>query len=255
MFDFSKKVVVVTGASGISMGKTFARRFFEAGASVAICSRSEERIQASAREIAPEGSDRLLAMAADASDVQALRRFTAAVVGHFGHIDVWVNNAGISFPKPSMEVTEEDWDRTVDVNLKGYFFGCQCAAGAMLNTAQGGCIVNIGSVNACIVNIGETVYAATKAGISKMTENLAREWGPDRIRVNCIAPGSVPTQMNQAHYADLRVHQAMCDKIPLRRRGDTEEIADAVLFLASPYAKYITGQTLLVDGGLSIVKG
>lgn len=254
MFDFSGKVVVITGASGISMGKMFARRFLEAGANVAICSRNEERIQSAARELVGDGAENLFAMAVDTGKVEELRFFAEKVVKKFGRIDIWVNNAGVSFPKASLEVTEEDWDRTVNTNLKGCFFGCQCAAAAMVRQGDG-CIINIGSVNTFIVNIGETVYAATKAGISKMTESLAREWGPSGIRVNCIAPGSVPTGMNQKHYADIRVHQAMCDKLPLRRRGEQEEIADALLYMASPYAKYITGQTLLVDGGLSLVKG
>lgn len=254
MFEFQDKVIVVTGASGIGIGKTVAQRFFEAGAKVAICSHSQARIQRAAEEIAGTDTTRMFAMEADTGSVASVRAFAEAVLARYGRIDVWVNNAGIHFPKPSLEVTEQDWDSTVDVNLKGYFFGAQAAAKAM--AAQGGgCIVNIGSVNKTIVTIGETVYAATKAGISKMTENLAREWGPSGIRVNCIAPGSVPTLMNQQQYADLRVHQAMCDKLPLRRRGETDEIADAVLYMASPYASYVTGQTLFVDGGLSIVCG
>lgn len=142
----------------------------------------------------------------------------------------------------------------MDVNLRGYFFGAQAAAKYMIGNG-GGNIINIGSVNKTIVTIGETVYATTKAGISKMTENLAREWGPEGIRVNCIAPGSIPTLMNQKQYSDIRVHQAMCDKLPLRRRGEADEIADGVLFMASPYASYITGQTLFIDGGLTIVCG
>ena len=255
MFDFTYKVVVVTGASGISLGKTIARKFYETGAYVAICSRNEERIRASAAEIAPEDRKRMFWVAADTTSVSQLRDFTKAVIEKYGRIDFWINNAGISFPKPSLDVTEEDWDRTVDTNLKGYFFGAQCAAREMVERGISGCIVNIGSVNYAITNIGETVYAATKSGVSKMTENLAREWGPMGIRVNCIAPGSVPTQMNKAHYADIRVHQAMCDKLPLRRRGTPEEIADAVMYMVSEDSKYITGQTLLVDGGLSLVKG
>lgn len=254
MFDFQDKVVVVTGASGIGIGKVVARHFFSAGAKVAICSHSAERIQKAAEEIGSADPARMFAMEADTGSVSSIHSFVDAVLKHYGRIDIWVNNAGIHFPKPSLEVTETDWDNTVDVNLKGYFFGAQAAAKAMIDQG-GGCIVNIGSVNKAIVTVGETVYAATKAGISKMTENLAREWGPEGIRVNCIAPGSVPTLMNQKQYADLRVHQAMCDKLPLRRRGLADEIADGVLFMASPYASYVTGQTLFVDGGLSIVCG
>ena len=198
---------------------------------------------------------RVFARPADTGDVASIRGFGQAVAEHFGKIDVWVNNAGIHFPKPSLEVTEDDWNSTVNVNLRGYFFASQFAARQMIAQGTGGSIINIGSVNSSIVTIGETVYAATKAGISKLTENLAREWGPEGIRINCIAPGSIPTLMNKEQYADLRVHQAMCDKLPLRRRGEADEIADAVLYMASPYASYITGQTLYVDGGLTIVHG
>lgn len=254
MFDFTDKVVVVTGASGIGIGKVTANAFFQAGAKLAICSSSEERIQLAAKEISEADPERMFAVKVDTSDIEAIHAFADAVVEHYGKIDIWVNNAGIHFPKPSLEVTAEDWSRTVDVNLRGYFFGAQAAAKHMI-PAGGGCIVNIGSVNKTIVTIGETVYATTKAGISKMTENLAREWGPSGIRVNCIAPGSVPTLMNQKQYSDIKVHQAMCDKLPLRRRGDVEEIADGVMFMASPQASYVTGQTLFVDGGLTIVCG
>ena len=253
--DFSGKVVVVTGASGIGIGRHIAQSFLEAGAKVAICSHSEERIQKSREEMEGIAPGNLFAMEADTSDVSSIRHFAQAVKEHFGNVDIWVNNAGIHFPKPSLEVTQEDWDRTVNVNLRGYFFGAQAAAAQMIESGRGGCIVNIGSVNSEIVTIGETVYAATKAGISKMTENLAREWGPSGIRVNCVAPGSIPTLMNREQYADIRVHQARCDKLALRRRGEATEIADAVLYLSSPKSSYVTGQTLYVDGGLTLVHG
>lgn len=254
MFDFRDQAVVVTGASGIGIGNAIARHFYAAGAKLAICSHDAERIRLAAEEISGRDTDRMFATEADTSCVESIRDFADAVIRRYGRIDVWVNNAGIHFPKPSLEVTPDDWNNTVNVNLRGYFFGAQAAAKAMIEQG-GGCIVNIGSVNKTIVTVGETVYAATKAGISKMTENLAREWGPSGIRVNCVAPGSIPTLMNQKQYANLRVHQAMCDKLPLRRRGEAREIADGVLFLASPYASYITGQTLFIDGGLSIVCG
>nr|WP_325205191.1 SDR family NAD(P)-dependent oxidoreductase [uncultured Oscillibacter sp.] len=254
MFDFQDQVVVVTGASGIGIGNVIARQFYAAGAKLAICSHNKERIHQAAEEISGQDTARMFAAEMDAGSVDSVRAFAEAVIQRYGRIDVWVNNAGIHFPKPSLEVTPDDWDNTVNVNLRGYFFGAQAAARVMVEQS-GGCIVNIGSVNKAIVTVGETVYAATKAGISKMTENLAREWGPSGIRVNCVAPGSVPTLINRKQYSDLRVHQAMCDKLPLRRRGEVREIADGVLFLASSYASYITGQTLFIDGGLSIVCG
>ena len=142
MFDFTDKVVVVTGASGISMGITIAKSFYEAGAKIAICSRNEEKIRISAEEIAPGDRERMLWGVADTTSVCQLRAFTEKVIEKYGKIDVWVNNAGISFPKPSLEVSEEDWDRTVDTNLKGYFFGAQCAVREMVRAGLPGCVVN-----------------------------------------------------------------------------------------------------------------
>ena len=252
MFDFTDRVVAVTGASGIGIGRVIAERFFRAGAKLAICSRSEERILQSACEIAGQDNERMLAMAADTSRREEVWRFVDRTVERFGRIDVLVNNAGVQFPKPSLEVTEEDWQRTVDTNLKGYFFASQRAAKYM---TAGGAIINIGSVNAVTVVPGQAVYAATKAGISQMTKSLAREWGRQGIRVNCIGPGSIPTLINREIYKDPEVERAMCEKIPMGRRGRTEEIADAALFLASDFASYITGQTLFVDGGLTLVHG
>ena len=136
MFDFTDKVVVVTGASGISMGITIAKSFYEAGAKIAICSRNEEKIRISAEEIAPGDRERMLWGVADTTSVCQLRAFTEKVIEKYGKIDVWVNNAGISFPKPSLEVSEEDWDRTVDTNLKGYFFGAQCAVREMVRAGN-----------------------------------------------------------------------------------------------------------------------
>lgn len=252
MFDFTGKVVAVTGASGIGIGRVIAERFYRSGARVAMCSRSAERIEQSAKEIAGEERGRIWAACADMSDVGDIRAFIDGAVERFGRLDVLINNAGVQFPKPSLEVTEEDWRRTVDTNLKGYFFAAQRAAGHM---AQGGAIVNIGSVNAITVVVGQAVYAATKAGVSQMTKSLAREWGRRGIRVNCVGPGSIPTLINREIYKDPEVERAMCEKIPMGRRGRADEVADAAMYLASNQASYITGQTLFVDGGLTLVHG
>lgn len=254
MFDFTNQVVVVTGASNISIGTYIAKHFYDAGAKVAICSSNEEKIMASAEKIAGDDKDRMFAMKCDVTSVEEIRTFANAVKDHYGRIDVWVNNAGVEYTEPSLDVTEEHWDAQFDINVKGYFFCAQAAAKIMMEQG-GGNIIMIGSVNKVIVTVGNTAYASTKSAISKMVENLGREWGPEGIRVNCIGPGSIPTMMNKAQYADIRVHEAMCDKLPLKRRGEGDEIADLALYLASPYSSYITGQTIMADGGLSLVSG
>ena len=254
MFDFTGKTAVVTGASS-GIGKEIAKHFYKAGACVAMCSRSSERIRAAAAEFVAPDDPRICCIKADTSESLDIDILVKKTIERFEKIDIFVNNAGVQFPKSSVEVTEDDWDNTVNTNLKGYFFCARAAAKNMLGREQGGVIINIGSVNAITVVVGQTVYASTKAGISQMTKLLAREWGRAGIRVNCVAPGSIPTLINREIYKDPEVEKAMCEKIPLGRRGKTEEVADVVLYLASDYSSYITGQTIFVDGGLTLAHG
>ena len=255
MFDFSGKVVAVTGASGIGIGNEIARRFYASGAKLCICSRSEERINLAAREISGQTDSDIVAMAADTSNIREIENYINGIIERYGRIDILINNAGVQNSGSLMELNEEQWDKILDTNLKGYFFASQFTAKKMILCRKGGCIINIGSVQAITVVPGQAAYAASKAGISQMTKSLAMEWARDKIRVNCVAPGSIPTLINKNLYSDPVVEKALCDKIPLGRRGKTNEIADAVLFLASDYASYITGQTLFVDGGLTLVHG
>ena len=254
MFDYTNRVAAVTGASS-GIGLEIARRFYLAGASLALCSRSEERVRAAVSGWAEANDPRVLIVAADTSIIEDIYRFCDLAVERFGHIDVWVNNAGIERPMPSIEMTQESFDAVVNTNFRGYYFGCQQAARDMLRRGKGGSIINIGSVNAVTVVPGQAVYAASKAAVSQMTKLFAREWGRDGIRVNCVAPGSIPTKINAEKYKDPAAEAAMREKIPMGRRGGVGEIADAVLYLASEQASYITGQTLFVDGGLTLVHG
>jgi NAD(P)-dependent dehydrogenase (short-subunit alcohol dehydrogenase family) len=254
-YDFSEKVVAVTGASGIGIGKEIARQFFQAGAKVSICSRSKEHIEKTKEEIASSDPDRMLAVAANMMEVEGARYFIHETVAHFGKIDVLVNNAGVNKRGPSLDVAKEDWDYVVNTKMRGYFFCAQSAAADMIQRREPGNIVNISSANAQICTIGSAVYAATNAAVVQMTKSLAREWGPNGIRVNAIGPGSIPTLMNQDKYSDPAVVKALCDSLPLRRRGRTDEIAAVVLFLASEQSSYITGQTIFADGGLTLCIG
>ena len=254
MFDFTGQVIAITGASS-GIGLEIARKFYLAGARLALCSRSEERVRSAVADWADTSDARLLIISADTSIIKDIYRFRDAAVERFGRIDVWVNNAGIEHPMPTVEMTQEIFDAVVNTNFRGYYFGCQSAAQDMLRRGEGGTIVNIGSVNAVTVVPGQAVYAATKAAISQMTKLFAREWGRDGIRVNCVGPGSIPTRINEEKYKIPGAEKAMREKIPMGRRGDVSEVADAVLYLASGEASYITGQTLFVDGGLTLVHG
>lgn len=254
MFDFTGQVIAITGASS-GIGLEIARKFYLAGARLALCSRSEERVRSAVADWADTSDARLLIISADTSIIKDIYRFRDAAVERFGRIDVWVNNAGIEHPMPTVEMTQEIFDAVVNTNFRGYYFGCQSAAQDMLRRGEGGTIVNIGSVNAVTVVPGQAVYPATKAAISQMTKLFAREWGRDGIRVNCVGPGSIPTRINEEKYKVPGAEKAMREKIPMGRRGDVSEVADAVLYLASGEASYITGQTLFVDGGLTLVHG
>ena len=251
---YDNKVVVITGASS-GIGEHIARRYYEEGASIAVCSRSKERIEKAVAAYADLNDPRIMAVAADMTDRTALATFMDAVVKRFGKIDILVNNAGLSRPKPTVDVLPEDFDVTVQTKLQGYFFMSQAAAQNMLRHNQGGTIVQIGSVQSATVIPGQAVYASVNAAVVQMTRSLAREWGKAGIRVNCIAPGSIHTPENAARYADPAVEKAMCEKIPLGYRGYVEEIADVAFFLTSKQSAYVTGQTIYVDGGLSLCQG
>ena len=253
-FDYSDKVVVITGASS-GIGHEIAKAFFECGAKLALCSRSDQRVKDAIASFADPADPRILVMSVDSSEPAGIYAFRDAAVERFGKIDIWVNNAGIEHPCPTVEVTPEIFDSVVHTNFRGYYFGCQAAAQNMIPRGEGGVIINIGSVNAVTVVVGQAVYAGTKAAISQITKSFAREWGKDGIRVNCIGPGSIPTKINEEKYKVPGAEEAMCAKIPMGRRGKRSEIADVALYLASDRATYITGQTLFVDGGLTLCHG
>ncbi len=254
MFDFKDKVIAITGTSS-GIGKDIARAFYEAGAKLALCSRSADKVFSAVSEFADPNDSRILIMAVDTTKVEQIYAFRDAVVEQLGRIDVWVNNAGIERPMPTVDMTEEIFNMVVNTNFRGYYFGCQAAAQAMLEGGVKGSIINIGSVNAITVVKGQAVYSATKAAISQLTKLFASEWAKQGIRVNCVAPGSIPTEINRKKYEDPAVEKAMCEKIPMARRGDCSEVSDAVMYIASENASYITGQTLFVDGGLTLVHG
>ena len=247
-FDFTGKTVVVTGgARGI--GRRIAERFFEAGANVAICSRTSAGHDELAREIAGDEASRIFTAAVDVADVAELRAFLDQAAERFGSLDILVNNAGIMTAETVYEITEEGWQRVIDTDLKSVLFASQHFAELHRGSDEPAAIVNISSISATTYIPHNLLYNVAKAGVNTVTKTMARALGPEGIRVNAVGPGSTPTDLNAAMYADPAVEKALCDRLPLGRRARKDDIADAVLFLASDAASYVTGQILYVEGG------
>ncbi len=246
--DLSGKHVLVTGGTR-GIGKAIVRAFAGTGARVAFTFRSAvsqaEELVAELREQGVE----VLSLQGDATSAEAAVEAVNAVVDTWGSIDVLVNNAGITRDGLMLRMSEDDWDAVLDTNLKSIFNFCKAAYRPMMKQRQGK-IVNISSVVGIIGNPGQTNYAASKAGIIGFSKSLAKELGGRGITVNVVAPGYIETEMTAALPEAAR--QAMLGAVTLGRPGTPEDVAAAVLFLASPAADYITGHVLNVDGGLAM---
>ena len=242
------KVAVVTGA-GRGIGQAIALRFAAEGAQVVLNDLRREMLEETARLVEERGGAALIA-AADIGERDGAEHVASEAIARFGHLDVWINNAGITRDALLLKMTSEQWDAVLRVNLTGTFNGCQAAAARM--SAGGGTIVNLSS-RAYLGNIGQANYSASKAGVVGLTRTLALELARHSIRVNAIAPGFVDTEMARAVPEDVR--ERVVKAIPLRRMARPEEIANVALFLASDESSYITGQVLVVCGGRSVGGG
>lgn len=249
---FEGKVVAITGG-GSGIGKEVAKRFVAEGASVAINGRDADKLLAAARDIDPSGN-RVVVSAGDIAIPSTGAALVNAAVKAFGKLDILVNNAGVFNPKPFMELTEADYDWYLDTILKGKFFTAQAAAKAM--KGKGGVIVQTGSMWA-IQAIGATpsaAYSAANAGVHAMVRNLAIELAPYNIRVNAVAPAVVETPVYNTFLSDEQVKEVLPSFNsfhPLGRNGQPADVAEAILFLASENASWITGTVLPVDGGVT----
>ena len=240
--------VLITGASR-GIGAACARAFARAGYRVAVhYGRSEEKAKALCEELSVMGCE-AFAVQADVSDADAVRRMFGVVCERFGTLDVLVNNAGAALVKLLTDTTDDEWRRVLDTNLSGVFYCCREALPAMIR-AHSGCIVNIASMWGEVGASCEAVYSASKAGVIGLTKALAKEVGLSGVRVNAVSPGVIMTDM-MADFGEEDLN-ALKDEIPLNSLGTPEDVASAVLFLASKEARYITGQVLSVNGGMVI---
>jgi NAD(P)-dependent dehydrogenase (short-subunit alcohol dehydrogenase family) len=246
-FDLRGKIALVTAAAR-GLGQAIALALAEAGADVAIGLRDSTKDNGVAAEIAARGR-RSLPLQMDMANLQQIRKAIDHTVQNFGRLDILVNNAGIAPDNLAENVSEEDFDQTVAINLKGTFFACQ-AAGRVMIQQKSGCIINMSSQAAFAALPTESIYCMTKAGISHLTKCLAVEWGKYNINVNAVAPTFIYTPGTQPALADAEFRQDVIDRIAaLHRIGEPIEVAGAVVFLASPAASLITGHTLVIDGG------
>ncbi len=249
MTDLKGKVAIITGARR-GMGKSHALTLAKAGAKVVVADISKEDCEIVVEEIKKNGGE-AIAVKCDVTKKEDIDNMVKAAVGKWGKVDILVNNAGICQFKPFLELTEEDWDRTLDINLKGYFLCAQAAAKEMAKQ-KSGAIVNIASVAMGQVGVGFATlahYCASKGGIVGMTETLALELAPYNIRVNAISPGMIETPMIEAVKSDPKTMEAMLAQVPMHRVGKPEEVSNLVLFLVSGDSSYMTGSTVVIDGG------
>jgi NAD(P)-dependent dehydrogenase (short-subunit alcohol dehydrogenase family) len=248
LFDLSGKVALVTGTSR-GLGQYLARALAAAGADIAMTSRDKTTLSGFSDEIRGLGR-KIFSTNLDVRDYDSIQRAVAEVEAKFGHIDILVNNAGCNIRKPALDVTWEDWNTILETNLRGSFFVAQAVARGMVKRTYGR-IINIGSVTSVFGYAGLAPYGASRGGIRQLTMSLADDWGSSGITVNCLAPGWFRTQQNKALYDNAAWVEYLADRIPVKRPGLPNDLDGAVVFLASESSRYITGQTLLVDGGIS----
>jgi len=255
LFNLSGKSAIVTGGA-MGIGKAISLRLSEAGAAVTIADLDLDTANATVDEVKSNGG-KAQAVQADASKGDDAKKVIQSTMEAFGSVDILVNNAGIYPLLPVMRVEEQLWDKVIDINLKGSFLYAQAAAKAMIDAGKGGKIINLASVDGLHPNGNATPYNASKGGVIMLTKALALELAPHKILVNAVAPGSIMTPGTKAVGAaaianGLTIEQlgkSFAGRIPLERMGEPDDIAKAVLFLASAAADYMTGDVLLVDGG------
>jgi len=248
LFDLSGQVAMVTGTSR-GLGQYSARALAKAGADLVITSRKRETLAAFKAEIEALGR-RAVALELDVRDEKSIQHMVAEAEAAYGQIHILVNNAGCNIRKPAVDVTWEDWNQVVETNLRGAFFVAQGVARGMIAHRYGR-IINIGSLTSVFGYAGLAPYGASRGGIRQLTMSLADDWGKHGVTVNCLAPGWFHTAQNTVLYQNKEWVDYLVERIPLGRPGEPHDLDGPIVFLASEASCYITGQTLLVDGGMS----
>lgn len=242
------KIAIVTGGSQ-GIGRGIALGFAEAGADVVVnCDRNIDGAETVANEIRTLGR-RAEAIQGDVSRSNDVDRMIQQTLRTFGRIDILVNNAGIYVAGPIENLREEDWDRVIEVNLKGVFLCCQAVGRHMIERKSGGSIINVASISGHMPELNSGAYTPSKAGVIGLTRLLAVEWAKYGIRVNALSPGPVMTPLQREAYPSEKLLEARTRAIPMNRHGTPEEMARVAIFLASGDSSYITGEDINVDGG------
>lgn len=248
LFDLTGKIALVTGASR-GLGRRFAQTLAQHGADLIVTARSAASLKGTQQEIEALGR-RCLPLELDVTKQESIRQMGRAALEAWGHVDILVNNAGCNIRKLALEVTWDDWNQVLDTNLRGAFFVAQAVVPSMIERGWGR-VINIGSLTAVFGFAGIAPYCASRGGMRQMTMSQADDWGRHGVTVNCLAPGWFKTDQTAVLYENAEWVAYLCDRLPLKRPGRVEELDGALVFLASEASSYVTGQTLLIDGGMS----
>lgn len=245
-FSLRNKTAIVTGGNR-GLGRSIALALAEAGANLVVVGRDQNRNEVVVQEIKNLGRN-AMGFSVDLSRINSIQQFVQNVQESFGTIDILVNNAGVSATNLALDITEEEWDKVMNVNVKSLFF-CSQAVAKVMKQQGGGKIINVSSVVGAVGDVGISPYTASKAAVINLTKSLALEWARFGIHVNAIGPAYIATEMNQEELNNEKVRNKIISKTPMKRLGLPEEITGAILLLASDAGSFITGQTIFIDGG------